>query len=178
VTDVAIPPAREADFADVIALYEEFHVFHVRGAPDRLRLPASATDPAQRKGERAETRAQLVAVLETTSAALLLAEAAGQIVGLAETYLRRDEAHPLTVQHAYGHLQSLMVAQRWRGRGVGARLMAAAEAWASERGATELRLDAWEFADGPLPFYQALGYQTIKRELVKSLAQDATPSQG
>jgi GNAT superfamily N-acetyltransferase len=56
--------------------------------------------------------------------------------------------------------------------------MAAAEAWARERGATELRLDAWEFAAGPLPFYESLGYQTIKRTLVKPLAQDATRAQG
>jgi GNAT superfamily N-acetyltransferase len=178
VSDVTIRPAREADFDDVIALYEEFHAFHVLGAPHRLRLPASATDPAQRKEERVQIRALLAAVLENTGAALLLAEAAGQIVGLAEMYLRRDEAHPLTIQYTYGYLQSLMVTERWRGRGVGGRLMAATEAWARERGATQMRLDAWKFAAGPLPFYEALGYQTIKRELVKSLAHEAISTEG
>jgi GNAT superfamily N-acetyltransferase len=178
VSDVTIRHAREADFDDVIALYEEFHAFHVLGAPHRLRLPASATDPAQLAGEHTQIRALLAAVLENISAALLLAAAAGQIVGLAEMYLRRDEAHPLTIQYTYGYLQSLMVAERWRGCGVGGRLMAAAEAWASEREATELRLDAWEYAAGPLPFYDSLGYETIKRTLVKPLAQDATPSPG
>jgi GNAT superfamily N-acetyltransferase len=45
----------------------------------------------------------------------------------------------------------------WSRRGVGGRLMTAAEAWAHARRATQLRLDAWEFAAGPLPFYEALG---------------------
>jgi GNAT superfamily N-acetyltransferase len=38
------------------------------------------------------------------SAALLLAEAGSHIVGLAEMYLRCDEASPLMVQHTYGYL--------------------------------------------------------------------------
>jgi GNAT superfamily N-acetyltransferase len=177
-SDVTIRPTRETDIDNLIALYEEFHTFHVLGAPTRLRLPAPSDDRAQYEEEWAQIRAQLLAILQDANTALLLAEAAGQIVGLAEIYLRRDEANPLTVQHTYSHLQSLIVTERWRGRGVGARLMAVAEAWARKRGATELRLDAWEFAAGPLPFYEALGYQTVKRTLVKPLAQDATPFQG
>jgi GNAT superfamily N-acetyltransferase len=175
---VAIRPAREADCDDLMALYEEFHSFHVLGVPSRLRLPASSADPAQRVEARAQIRAQLLAILQDASAALLLAEAAGDIVALAEIYLRRDRAHPLTIQHTYGYLQSLMVTQRWRRHGLGARLVTASEAWARERRATELRLDAWEFAAGPLPFYESLGYQAVKRTLVKALARPDAPPQG
>jgi GNAT superfamily N-acetyltransferase len=173
----SIRRAQEADFDDVTALYEEFHVFHVLGVPSRLRLPPSFSDPAPREGERAQLRALLVAILQNTSAALLLAEAEGKIVGLAEVYLRSDEVHSLTVQHTYGYLQSLTVAERWRRHGVGAQLLAQVEKWARERGATQLRLDTWEFAAGPLPFYEGLGYQTIKRTLVKPLTQGARPVQ-
>jgi GNAT superfamily N-acetyltransferase len=177
-SDVTIRPARETDFEALIALYEEFHAFHVLGMPTRLRLPAPSADSAQREEEQAQIRAQLLSVLQDKNAALLLAEAAGQIVGLAEMYLRRDGFHPSTIQHTYGYLQSLLATERWRRRGIGARLVAAAETWARERGATELRLDAWEFAAGPLPFYEALGYQTIKRTLTKPLSHGATSSQG
>ncbi|HEU0028904.1 MAG TPA: GNAT family N-acetyltransferase [Ktedonobacterales bacterium] len=169
-SDAAIRPAREADFDDLIALYEEFHAFHVRGVPDRLRLPEPSGDPAAGERERAWMREQLRAILRDPDAALLLAEAGGRIVGLAEVYQRRDEPNLWTVQHTYGHLQSLIVTERWRRRGLGGRLVAAAEAWARERGATQLRLEAWEFAAGPLPFYKSLGYQTVKRELVRPLA--------
>jgi hypothetical protein len=32
-----------------------------------------------------------------------------------------------------------------------------------------MRLEIWEFPDGPLPFYQRLGYRTIRRTLAKEL---------
>jgi GNAT superfamily N-acetyltransferase len=175
VSDVMIRPVREADIDELVALYEEFHAFHVLGVPTRLRQRLPSADP---EGERARIRAQLLALMGVASAALLLAEAEGHIVGLAEVYLRRDEANELTIQYTYGHLQSLMVTERWRKQGIGRRLMAAAEAWAREHGATQVRLDAWEFAAGPLTFYEALGYQTIRRTLVRPLAQDTMPSHG
>lgn len=168
-SDVTIRPAQERDFDDLTALYEEFHTFHVRGVPGWLRLPVSFADPGQHERDRAKIREQLAAIMSDPGAALLLAEAEGHIVGLGEVYLRRDEECPLTIQYTYGHLQSLMVTERWRGHGIGRQLLAAAEDWAREREATQLRLDAWEFAAGPLPFYEALGYQTTKHELVKSL---------
>jgi diamine N-acetyltransferase len=170
VSEVTIRPAQEEDFAALTALYEEFHAFHVRGVPTRLRLPDAADDPAARVGASAEFRTQLEALVYDPHATLLCAEADGRIVGLAEVYLRRDEPHPLTHQYSYGYLQSLMVAERWRGHGVGRELTAAAESWARKRGATQLRLSAWEFAGGPVPFYEALGYQTMKREFMKLLA--------
>jgi GNAT superfamily N-acetyltransferase len=166
---MTLRPAQEEDFAALTALYEEFHAFHVRGVPTRLRLPDAADDPAARVEATAQIRTQLEALVGDPHTTLLCAEADGRIVGLAEVYLRRDEPHPLIHQYTYGYLQSLMVTERWRGHSVGRELIAAAEAWAREHGATQLRLSAWEFAGGPVPFYEALGYQTMKRELMKPL---------
>jgi GNAT superfamily N-acetyltransferase len=44
-----------------------------------------------------------------------------------------------------------------------------AETWARERGAEEMRLDIWEFDDGPLTFYEKRGYGTVRREMVRRL---------
>jgi GNAT superfamily N-acetyltransferase len=43
----------------------------------------------------------------------------------------------------------------------------AAQNWAKEKGAAEMRLETWEFPGGPLPFYEKIGYRTIKRTLKK-----------
>src|SRR5262249_33269375 len=118
-----------------------------------------------------QLQAQLAAIVHDPSAALLCAEVRGEVVGLAEVYLRRDEPHPLRRETTYGYLQSLMVTERWRRCGIGGRLIAAAEAWARVLGATQLRLDAWEFTGGPSPFYEGHGYLTVKREFVKDLEQ-------
>lgn len=168
-----IRPADDRDLDGVMALYEEFHAFHVAGVPERLRamVPLSAA-------EREELREQLRAILLDPQAALFVAEEAGALIGLAEVYLRRDEEHPLRVAYTYGHLQSLMVRAASRREGVGRRLVAAAEDWARARGASELRLDTWEFAAGPLPFYERLGYTTLKRALVRRLDGDGDAGNG
>jgi hypothetical protein len=36
-------------------------------------------------------------------------------------------------------------------------------------GASEMRLDVWEFAAGPLEFYERLGYRTLRRALVREI---------
>jgi GNAT superfamily N-acetyltransferase len=74
------------------------------------------------------------------------------------------------IQRTYGHLQSLIVTEAARARGVGQRLLQAAEAWAGARGASELQLSCWEFAAGPLGFYEGAGYRTLTRTLVRELA--------
>jgi GNAT superfamily N-acetyltransferase len=90
-------------------------------------------------------------------------------MGLSEVYLRRDAPHPAAIEYVYGYLQSLIVTASIRRRGLGRQLIAAAEQWSREHGASEMRLACWEFAEGPLPFYEALGYRTMKRTLVRPL---------
>jgi len=62
-----------------------------------------------------------------------------------------------------------MVAASWRRTGIGARLVDAVEVWARERGAREMRLETWEFPAGPLAFYTARGYRTLRRTLARPL---------
>ena len=68
--------------------------------------------------------------------------------------------------HRYGYLQSLIVSAPFRKSGLGKQLVAAAHEWARGQDATELQMDIWEFAEGPLHFYETLGYRTLKRHLV------------
>jgi hypothetical protein len=86
-SEVAIRPAREADFDDLIALYGEFHAFHVRGVPNRLSLPELSGDSGKGGWGQAWMREQLRAITRDPAAGLLLAEAGGRVVGLAEVYL-------------------------------------------------------------------------------------------
>jgi len=51
-------------------------------------------------------------------------------------------------------MHDLFVAPLWRRHGVGARLLEAVKAWATERGATWL---AWQSGQAALPFYERLG---------------------
>jgi len=79
-----------------------------------------------------------------------------------------EEASPYLVAHTFGSLQSLFVSAPWRGKGLGAALLDAVRAWALRRGATQMRLSVWEFAEGPLRFYEKHGFKTVKRMLAAS----------
>lgn len=156
-----IRQAAEADVEQMLALYHEFHEFHVRGVPDRLRVPTPYDDAAARE--------TLLSILHGDGATLFVAEQQGRLVGLAEVTLRRDPPHPAAISYTYGHLQSLIVTATERRHCLGQRLVGMAEQWARDRGATEMRLTCWEFAGGAIPFYETLGYGTMKRTLVRSL---------
>ncbi len=161
VGETVVRQANTQDLEALSKLYAEFHEFHVRGVPDRLLRSNSP--------RIAEMHAALQKIIENKDAVILVAEIDGQLVGLGEVYMREDSPNPLKVQHKYGHLQSMIVTEAYRGRGIGTRILEAVEQWAKEKSAAEVRLNTWEFKEGPLGFYEKRGYNTLRRTLVRKL---------
>jgi GNAT superfamily N-acetyltransferase len=158
---ITVRHAAVEDIEALIDLYREFHEFHVKGVPDRLKIPSFYDNKA--------LRSKLEDILAAKDSAVVVAESDGQIVGLAEVYVREDEVNPYRVPYRYAHLQSMMVSETYRKRGIGKRLLRAAEQWARERDVAEMRLDVWEFEAGPLKFYENHGYRTHRRTMVQKL---------
>ena len=156
--DITIRRANDSDIPALLELYREFHEYYVRRVPDRLRA-------LQRYDDEHVLR-PLTNLLHDPDAALFVADNAGILIGLSEVYLKRDEPNPATVAHTHGHLQSVMVTEAERRQGIGRRLVEAAHRWATERGATEIRLNTWEHPEGPQAFYERVGYRTLRRTLV------------
>ncbi len=95
--------------------------------------------------------------LDDDDTAWFVANRGGDLVGCARADLRRD--HPLLAyleDPGYGYLFGVFVREDERGRGTGARLVTACEAWLKSRGAK------WAFlhsAPEALGFYRAEGYE-------------------
>lgn len=159
--ETVIRQADKHDLEQLSRLYVEFHEFHVRGVPDRLSRSSNS--------RHAELDSALQKTFENENAAIFVAEVDGQLVGLGEVYIREDAPNPLKVSYKYGHLQSMVVNAAHRGRGIGTRILEAVEQWARAKNATEIRLDTWEFKEGPLGFYKKGGYTTLRRTLVRKL---------
>jgi GNAT superfamily N-acetyltransferase len=165
--EVTIRAAEAADIAALCALFAEFHDFNLRGLPDRLAGPGGPGG-----FEPVKLEANLRHLLGAHGSNILVAESDGALLGLAEVYIRQTSRGAAVIQRTYGHLQSLIVTAAARGRGVGQQLLQSVEVWAGARGASELQIDCWEFADGPLGFYEREGYRTLTRTLVRELASD------
>ena len=161
---VTIRVAAHEDVAALCPLYWAFHEFHAGRLPDRLHSRG-----AYDESDTTQLQAELSVLVTSKTAAVLVAELSHQLVGFAEVHLAHDEPHPARDRHRYGHLVGLLVIEANRRQGIGTRLVGAAERWARARGADEIRLDSWEFAEGPMPFYERLGYRTVSRTFVKGL---------
>jgi AraC-like DNA-binding protein/GNAT superfamily N-acetyltransferase len=161
---IKIRQAHRQDIPALCRLYHELQQFTMQGVPVRLQslgefecYDASWLSNALEK------------LLTAIDVSIWVAEVQGQVVGLAEVYLRADEPNAHIVAYRYGYLQSLVVAPPLRGRGIGRQLLAAAEVWSKAHGASELRLECWEFEQGPLGFYTQQGYRTLRRTMVRPL---------
>ena len=85
----------------------------------------------------------------------------GVVVGWIHCSLRRS----LVVEPGIEILGNV-VGERWRGRGVGRTLMAAAERTASDRGVSVVRLRSGSHRDDAHAFYRAIGYREQKTQRV------------
>jgi ribosomal protein S18 acetylase RimI-like enzyme len=76
---------------------------------------------------------------------------------------------PFMVPRRRVHVDGLIVDRAHRRRGIGRRLMDAANSWARLQGAEELVLTAWIGNPGARDFYQRLGYRVLSEVLQKEI---------
>ena len=130
--DVVIRPARQDDDAAIARLCGE------------LGYPSSAE----------ATRLRLARIMASPDQHVLVAEVAGDVVGLA-VLLR---AWTINNDEISARLSTLVVDSSLRGRGLGAALVAASEIWAREQGAASLHLTSGSHRPEAHRFYAHLGY--------------------
>jgi GNAT superfamily N-acetyltransferase len=144
-----IRPARADDRGFVLATTARLSAFGV---------PHGRTAPEIVEGEARTLRAYFDAV--TAPDTLLVAESNG----VASGFVFLEEHEDYFTRAAGGHIGILVVAEGAEGRGVGAALIAAAEAWARARGHATLTLNVFEGNRRARALYERSGFRpdTIK----------------
>ncbi|MFC4819326.1 GNAT family N-acetyltransferase [Dokdonella ginsengisoli] len=112
------------------------------------------------------TRQQIVARLAAIEAdpagrVLVAEDAEGRVVGWLHV---AQQAH--LVDDEVAEILGLVVAEPVRGGGVGAGLLCAAETWARERGATQVRVRSRMERERAHGFYERAGYRRSKTQHV------------
>lgn len=156
--DVTIEPAAASDFDQISRLFVEENRFHAELLPGRFQV----VEPIM-------THEWFNAVLSSPARTLFVARNAGQVMGV---LLLQEMANPddeIFRSRRYLYVDELMVAGAYRGRGIGRRLMEAAEGWARERGIEEIELNVWERNVGAIAFYEHLGYTAVRRRMVRKV---------
>ncbi len=85
----------------------------------------------------------------------------GMVVGWAHAAL---PVKVLIGRHA--DLYGLVVGERWRGSGIGQKLLAAVEAWALEQGCSQVLVRSNAIRERAHSFYRGLGYSEHKRQVI------------
>jgi ribosomal protein S18 acetylase RimI-like enzyme len=158
-----IREARLSDVDALSALLTEVHALHVAALP-HIFAPIE-TD--------AQTDALVHNHLTEEACQAFVAEDSNTLVGYC--WIRRYDAPPLHlfVPRRYAEIDTLVVAETHRHRGIGGALVERAHEWAAAQGVDEVRIVVYEFNQEALRFYEKLGYETGRRTLWKALERDA-----
>lgn len=148
---LSLRPATAADLASLRALATQ--VFLDTYATDGIRAAVA------REVEQAFSFAALQAELERADSRILLAEHAEHLVAFAQ--LGVGVGHALVGDATATELARLYVQAPFQRRGVGRRLLAAAEALARAEGSATLWLTAWVGNARALAFYRSQGYREL-----------------
>ena len=98
-----------------------------------------------------------------------MAEVSGQVVGFVCVWarVRPDEPDENPVEYAF--VSDLVVGTAYRRRGIGRRLLEAAEGYARARGARSLRIGALTRNAAARSLYASAGFEEYEVELAKQL---------
>jgi GNAT superfamily N-acetyltransferase len=155
---VTIRPSCPDDFDALVELDLASARHHAAIDPELYHVP-----------DRAAVAAFLGRRLSDLDGEVLVAEADGVVVGMVGMALLAPPDPGSIIRPVRTVDLGISVAEAWRGRRVGHALMAAAEAWARQRGAERIVLDMAAANDGALRFYERLGYRQHGRLLRRTL---------
>jgi len=103
---------------------------------------------------------------------ILVADVGGEIAGYAMIWARVPPEDIEDGDFECGRLADLVVREKYRGRGIGSRLIAEAEAYARARGVRYLRLGVLDRNSSARALYKSLGYSNCLIEMEKDLGDD------
>ena len=160
------------DHGRLCALFAELDRFHHEARPTVFVPPPSGAQPSR-------SPEFIAGLLGDGRSTILVAECKdGELAGLAMLVEKAVPASPVRPARRFVEVDSLSVAGRHRGAGIGRLLMQHAELWARGRGVDMLELSVWEFNRGALAFYEGLGFETATRRMTRRLDEAAAVETG
>ena len=157
--EITLRAAETGDFESYSRLFNQVNDVHVDAFPDTFRHVEGAP----------RTFEDYQALLKDPTQQVLLALLGGRVVGYVHTLLRERPPIPIMVPARFAVVDTLLVDDACRRKGIGRALMAAAEDWAQEHGAFYVELNVWKFNQSAVMLYEGLGYRAISQRMQKKL---------
>jgi ribosomal protein S18 acetylase RimI-like enzyme len=157
--EIGIRQATAADYDALCAIIDEVDTLHRERMPHIFQKPPGPV----------RDREYVFGLLADDNVGLFIAEVEGQVAGFVHVLVRDTPPWPVLVPRRLAFVDSLAVRQEFRRHGIGRALMTQAHTWAIAKGAADVELNVFEFNQAAIAFYQALGYETSTRRMVRNL---------
>jgi ribosomal protein S18 acetylase RimI-like enzyme len=159
---ITIRAATGEDADGIARIYQESAAYHARLDPERYFIPASeATADRYRAGHQHGS--------EAADAITFVAEGQGEVVGFVDARLDRSP-DPMHRDLVYCHIIEIAVSTGHQSRGIGARLLQAAEDWGRDAGAEFASLEYLMANASAADFYRRrMGYRPAGVLAIKRL---------
>lgn len=151
-----VRPATLADYRALCSLFDELDEFHRQARPDFFRPFAGP----------ARSWAQIGQWLAGPGSTVLVAQAGGEMVGLAVLLAQPASGFAGAVPRKVVEIDNLVVRADWRGRGVGRRLVNASVDWSRDRGASHVEVAVHAVNRDARRFYVDSGFSASVERLV------------
>lgn len=162
--EILVRFAEREELARVNGLRRQVNEIHVNGRPDIFR-----------PGFSEELQNHVFDVFDREDANVIVAVLENEIYGFAsvEYLLRPQSAYNL--ERKMYRVEEFCVDGRFRRIGVATRLVEFMKKDALERGFSKIELDAWEFNQSALAFYEKIGFQAYRRYFELPLSPSQPP---
>jgi ribosomal protein S18 acetylase RimI-like enzyme len=117
-----------------------------------------------------QTETFLHRILEEAGSHLFVAEEAAQLVGYVSLRLVEAPSTPVHVPRRWVTIDTVVVREAFRHRGIGAALVEHVHTWARDQGLNYVELTVAEFNTVAIAFYEKLGYTTVIRRMGRFLS--------
>lgn len=162
-SEVSVRLAVPGDANGIATVFVESAVHHARLDPERYAVPTTASISARyRSGQQHGTH-------EPADGVTLVGELSGEIVGFVDARLDRSP-DPMHRDLLYCHIGEIAVSAKYRSRGIGERLLRAAEDWGRRNGAEFAYLEYHADNSRAGQFYQRrMGYRVAALAALRRL---------
>jgi GNAT superfamily N-acetyltransferase len=143
-------------------------------ASDDSKQLAALVEQLGYRADETFIRDQLAELESRPGTAVFVADSDTEIIGL----LCFSTVPLLHVSGGLGRISALVVTSRFRGQGIGRRLVAEAEEFAWNNGCARIEITSGEHRVDAHAFYEAVGYKQDSRRFIKSRPEAGGSSSG
>ena len=160
--EIGIRKATSDDYNSLCELFDEVDALHRDNLPHIFQKPSGA----------AREHDYYLGLITDENVGFFVAKAGEKLVGFVHAIVRDATDIPVFVSRRYAIVDSILVKSGFRNHGTGKMLMDKIQEWANVKGATSIELNAYEFNQTAISFYERLGYQVLSRKMSKELKKD------